>query len=104
MLPGMPAERKRSGLKNPMSQIDIYLSSVTFAPAVVGYLRDGKKVLLGERKKVSSGLGQNLIAGVGGKVGDSPGIKDETAGHAMDREASEEVGVKILEKADRGRV
>jgi 8-oxo-dGTP diphosphatase len=87
-----------------MSEIEKYLSTVTFTPAVVGYLRDGEKVLLGERKKVSSGLGQNLIAGIGGKVGDSPEIKDETPEQAMDREANEEIVVTVLEKADRGRV
>lgn len=91
-----------------MSEINRYLSSVTFTQAVVGYLRDGQRVLLGERKKVSGGLGQSLIAGIGGKVGDFPEIKDETPEEAMDREASEEIGgekgLKVLEKSYKGRV
>ncbi len=86
------------------SKIDKYLASVTFTPAVVGYLRNGGQVLLGARKKVSHGLGENLIAGVGGKVGDSPEIKNETTEEAMDREAREEIKVKVLEKQDMGRV
>jgi ADP-ribose pyrophosphatase YjhB (NUDIX family) len=91
-----------------MSEIDRHLSEVTFTSAVVGYLRGGDKVLLGERKKVSSGLGQNLIAGIGGKVGDSPEIQDETPDQAMDREANEEIGgengLKVIEKTNKGRV
>ncbi len=85
-------------------EIDKYLKQTKFTPAVVGYLRDGERVLLGERLKVSLGLGQNLIAGIGGKVGDSEEIKNETPEQAMDREAFEEVGVKVLEKTEKGRV
>ena len=84
--------------------IDKFLASVTFTPAVVGYLRDGDRVCLGIRKKVSSGLGENLIAGIGGKVGDSLEIRNETPASAMDREALEEIGVDILEKQEMGRV
>jgi len=87
-----------------MKKIDKFLTSVTFTPAVVGYLRDGGRVCLGVRKKVSSGLGENLIAGIGGKVGDSLEIQNETSGKAMDREVSEEIGVKVLEKQQMGRV
>ena len=87
-----------------MKTIDEFLNSVKFTLAVVGYLRDGNKVCLGVRKKVSSGLGENLIAGIGGKVGDSLETRDETSEQAMDREANEEIGVKILEKQAMGRV
>ncbi|HEX2994411.1 MAG TPA: NUDIX domain-containing protein [Anaerolineales bacterium] len=84
--------------------IDEILISVTFTQAVVGFLRDGNRICLGIRKKVSSGLGENLIAGIGGKVGDAPEIQDETPASAMDREANEEIGIRILEKQDMGRV
>ncbi len=87
-----------------MKMIDKLLASVTFTPAVVGYLRDGNRVCLGIRKKVASGLGENLLAGIGGKVGDSFEIRNETPDHAMDREACEEIRVKVLEKQEMGRV
>jgi 8-oxo-dGTP diphosphatase len=87
-----------------MKTIDEFLALVTFTPAVVGYLQDGSRVCLGIRKKVSSGLGENLIAGVGGKVGDSLEIQNETPDRAMDRETREEIGVKVLEKQEMGRV
>ena len=86
------------------SEIDRHLAVVTLTPAVVGYLRDGDKVCLGVRKKVSHGLGENLIAGIGGKVGDTPEIQNETPEEAIDREANEEIGVKVMEKQYRGRV
>ncbi|HMB24137.1 MAG: 8-oxo-dGTP diphosphatase [Chloroflexota bacterium] len=84
--------------------IDEFLNSVTFTRAVVGFLRDGDRICLGVRKKVSSGLGENLIAGIGGKVGDSPEIQNETLDSAMDREANEEIGIRVLEKQEMGRV
>ncbi|HSV95113.1 MAG TPA: NUDIX domain-containing protein [Spirochaetia bacterium] len=87
-----------------MTEIDRYIEQTNFTPAVVGFLREGNRVLLGERIRVSAGLGQNLIAGIGGKVGDSEETKDETLEQAMDREMFEEVGVKILEKIERGRL
>ena len=87
-----------------MAEIDRYIEQTKFTSAVVGYLRGGSRVLLGERVKVSSGLGQNLIAGIGGKVGDSEEIKSETPEQAMDREVDEEVKVKVLEKTRKGRV
>lgn len=86
------------------SQIDKYLSLVTFTPSVVGYLQNSNQVLLGVRKKVSLGLGQNLIAGIGGKIGDKPENKGETPSEAMDREAEEEIGIKIIKKQSMGRV
>ena len=36
-----------------MNEIDEVLTSITFTPAVVGFIRDGNKVCLGVRKKVS---------------------------------------------------
>lgn len=87
-----------------MSEIEKYVTRTHFTPAVVGYLRDGDRVLLGVRKSVSHGLGQNLIAGIGGKVGDSEETKSETHGQTMYREAEEEVVVKVLEKAEMGRL
>ncbi|GIW62871.1 MAG: hypothetical protein KatS3mg090_0697 [Patescibacteria group bacterium] len=36
--------------------------------AVVGYLVKKDEVFLGIRKKVSLGLGKNLISGIGGKL------------------------------------
>ncbi len=82
----------------------MFLTSVVFTPAVVGFLRDGNKICLGVRKKVSSGLGKDLIAGIGGKVGDSMEIQNETSDHAIDREVREEIGVKVLKKQQMGRV
>ena len=61
-----------------------------YRPAVVGFVVNGPLVLLGERIRVSDGLGQNLLAGYGGKVGDSPKIWNETRAEAMARELLEE--------------
>lgn len=84
-------------------ELEKYLGEVTFTEAVVGYLRRADKICLGVRKKVSLGLGENLIAGIGGKVGDIPGMEGETMEEAMDREMVEEVGVKIVAKRRLGR-
>ncbi len=85
-------------------EIDKYLETVVFTPAVVGYLIGGERVCLGVRKRVSGGLGQDLIAGIGGKVGDEPEFASETSDEAMDRETKEEVGVIVREKRRMGRV
>jgi len=61
-------------------------------------------VLLGLRKKVSFGLGENLISGIGGKVGDLPGLEKETAEEALVREVNEEINVKITKFRRVGRV
>jgi 8-oxo-dGTP diphosphatase len=87
-----------------MNKIDKFLGSVIFTPAVVGYLIKGDKVCLGIRKKVSLGLGENLIAGIGGKVGDTIEIKNETVSMAIDRELNEEVGIRVIKKQEMGRV
>ncbi len=79
-----------------MQKLQEYLESgVSFTPAVVCYLRRGNKVLLGLRKKVSLGLGENLISGIGGKVGDQPEFQYETADEALAREVFEEICVTV---------
>lgn len=62
-------------------------------PMVVGYLlRDGE-VLLGLRKQTAWKMGKYLISGIGGKVGDLPGLEHETPDEALIREFQEEIGV-----------
>lgn len=80
-----------------MQPIDEYLkTNLSLRKMVVCYLLSGDgKVLLGLRKQVSLGLGQNLIAGIGGKVGDLPGLENETAEEALKREVQEEIGVDV---------
>jgi len=80
------------------------LSDIVFTPAVVCYLTDGSKVLLGLRKRVSFGLGENLISGIGGKVGDKPEYRNETPLEALRREVLEEIGVTIGNTTERGKV
>lgn len=88
-----------------MRNIKQYLTKDTlFTPAVVGYAIDGNKVLLGFRKKVSLGLGLNLISGIGGKVGDEEIFKNETPEEALIREFREEVHITPLEYEKVGRV
>jgi len=88
-----------------MTEIDRYLETEpTLTRAVVCFLELEDKVLLGLRKKVSFGLGENLIAGIGGKVGDKPENKNETNREGLIREVKEEIGVKIKEFKDMGRV
>lgn len=88
-----------------MTEIDKYLETEPLlTPAVVGYLQIDGKVLLGLRKKVSFGLGENLVAGIGGKVGDTPENEGETNDDALVREIKEEIGVTIKHYKDMGRV
>lgn len=61
-------------------------------PMVDGYVLEDDKVLLGLRKQTEWGLGKNLIAGIGGKVGDRPEIANETHDKALEREFEEEIG------------
>lgn len=61
--------------------------------AVVGYFVRGDEVLLGLRKHTETGLGQNIIAGIGGKVGDLAGLEHETPEEAFVREVQEEIVV-----------
>jgi ADP-ribose pyrophosphatase YjhB (NUDIX family) len=64
-------------------------------PAVVCYLIKDNKITLGLRKRVSFGLGENLISGIGGKVGDVTGLENETFDEALFREVKEEIDVEI---------
>lgn len=77
---------------------------LVFMPAVVGFIEKESQVLLGLRKRVSLGLGQSLISGIGGKVGDSPEFADETFEQALVREFQEEIDVTPTKWASRGRV
>jgi len=88
-----------------MSRIEELLAgSVKFVPAVVCFLRRGNQVLLGRRIKVSRNLGTNLLAGIGGKVGDLPEYRDETPEEAVAREVAEEIKVTITTYRAMGRV
>jgi 8-oxo-dGTP diphosphatase len=87
-----------------MDKIETLLDSVTLTKAVEGFVCDGKRVCLGLRKRVSSGLGENLMAGIGGKIGDLPEYVNESPSEAMDREVKEEIEVTVLEKHEVGRV
>lgn len=77
---------------------------VVLKPAVVGFVQRDGEVLLGLRKKVSLGLGQNLIGGIGGKIGDDPAYADETVEQALVREFGEEINIRPLALEYRGRV
>ncbi|MEI6462531.1 MAG: NUDIX domain-containing protein [bacterium] len=72
--------------------------------AVVCFLVKDNKVILGLRKRVSLGLGANLISGIGGKVGDKPEFQNETDEEGLRREVKEEIGVDILEFEKMGRI
>lgn len=88
-----------------MSEIKKLLeSNIIFTPAVVCYLVKDNEVILGLRKKVSLGLGENLIAGIGGKIGDEEGLEDETPEEALKREVKEEIKVEITKFRKMGRV
>lgn len=69
------------------------MNKSTFTPMVVGYIIKNDQVLLGLRKKVSWGLGENLVSGIGGKIGDVFGLENESNGEALIREFQEEIGV-----------
>lgn len=80
-----------------MSEIERYIEKKpSLTRMVVGFLLtpDGN-VILGLRKKVSLNFGQNLITGIGGKVGDTEALASESDGEAMKREVEEEIGVRI---------
>lgn len=88
-----------------MSKLHEYLK--THPPqtkTIVGYFVRGNEVLLGLRKHTETGLGQNLIAGIGGKVGDLPGLEHETPEEAFVREVREEIGVAPTSYSHAGRV
>jgi 8-oxo-dGTP diphosphatase len=71
---------------------------------VVGYLVRGNEVLLGERLKTEWEHSKHLLAGIGGKVGDKPELKDETNEAAFIREIQEEIQVTPTRYVSVGRV
>lgn len=70
-----------------------------FVDAVVCYIVRGGKVLLGVRKKTSTGLGRGKIAGIGGKLEEG-----ETVEAALVREVQEETGLTLEAWEGRGEV
>ncbi len=88
-----------------MTEIERLLKlGIKFTPVVVCFLVKGEKVLLGLRKKVSLGLGENVVSGIGGKVGDKIEFKDESVEEAVIREIQEEIGVVATKFRNVGRV
>lgn len=88
-----------------MSLIEKHLErGVNFTKAVGCYLCLDDQILLGLRKKVSNGLGVNLISGLGGKVGDVEGLEEETDDDALIRELQEEIGVTPTSFRNLGRI
>lgn len=71
----------------------------TLQRVVVGYPVLNNKVLLGLRKKVSFGLGKNLMSGIGGKC-----EMNETDDAALIREFSEEVRIEPVSFKKTGEV
>jgi len=72
-----------------METINYYLEQEpSFTKSVVAFLMREDQVLLGRRIKVSNNLGQDLIAGIGGKLEDS-----ESDEEALIRELEEEINV-----------
>jgi len=88
-----------------VTEIEKYLQEKPpLVPATVCFLVKDGRVLLGLRKKVSLGLGENLIGGIGGKVGDKEGHQHETIEEGMQRELDEEVGVQALTFSNLGKI
>lgn len=83
-----------------MTTINEYLEEEPILrSAVVCYIREDDKVLLGVRKISSTGLGVNRIAGIGGKFEEGENAQD-----ALLREIREEVGLELIEFEEMGRV
>ena len=77
-----------------MTQIqDVLKQNLTLIPAVVCFPVKDDDVLLMHRVKTSDGLGQDLVSGIGGKVGDQEAFKNETHDEALLREVKEEIGI-----------
>lgn len=74
-----------------MKKTQAYLqTNPKFRHTVVGYIVRNGEILLGIRKRVSHGLGELLIAGIGGGVEGG-----ETEEEALDREFREEIKVSV---------
>lgn len=80
-------------------------------PAVVCYLLKDDQILLGLRKRVSFGLGENLISGIGGKIELDNDLYEkgevslqETADEALIRELQEEIDITPTKFTNIGRV
>lgn len=83
-----------------MSKIETYLkTNPPTTPAVVGFFIKEDTVLLGLRKKTSTGLGDQLISGVGGKLEEG-----ETAEDALKREFKEEIDSEVISFREMGTV
>lgn len=83
-----------------MKQIEIYLeTNPEIRPAIVSYAVLNDKVLLGVRKKSSTDLGVNIVAGIGGKL-----EPDETHEQALIREVNEEIGITPITYKRMGKV
>lgn len=86
-----------------MSRLEELLkSNLAFTPAVTCFFVDGNRVLLMRRIQTSTGLGQGIISGVGGKVGDE--VPNETAVDALIRECTQEVKMVPVEFKEMGQV
>lgn len=75
-----------------------------FTRAVVCYFINNDQVLLIHRKKVTDGLGQDTVSGIGGKIGDIPEFENETPEQALVRECQEEIGLTPTQFRNQGRV
>lgn len=85
-----------------MSQLQNMLAQKpTLTSAVVGFAVRGDEVLLMHRIK---GLGQGLVSGIGGKVGDEEAFAHETPDQALVREFQEEIGITPTRYRKVGRV
>lgn len=87
-----------------MSELQDYLATdPPMRETVAGYLirtsEQGEEVLLGERTRVSDGLGHGIIASIGGGIEDS-----ESPDEALEREVQEEIQVRITAYRKVGRV
>lgn len=88
-----------------MNKLKIYLKTKPYLQkAVVCYFLNKRNITLGFRKQVSLGLGENLISGIGGKVGDLPGLEKESYEEALEREVMEEVQVKTIKYRRMGEI
>jgi 8-oxo-dGTP diphosphatase len=98
-LPSLSSSKKLLTLTMKQTIKDYLKTNPILTYAVVCFLLKGDEILLGVREKVSQGLGQDLIAGIGGKR-----EGDETDDQTLLREVEEEIGVKLGKYEYKGRV